>query len=104
MSADVTPIRPDVKVPAPKGPRRSPRGSGPRVPVKAMDEALLDQRIALFQAMGIVRLASATLRNSAIGADEWTALDGAHAILSTVADRLECTETMLADDVPRGNY
>lgn len=103
---NVTPIRSDIATAAePKRKRREPRGR--RISTGAMNDALCDQRIALFQAMGIVRLATATLRNLSADretTDAWTALEGAYAILSTMADRLESSETMLADEVPRSKY
>jgi hypothetical protein len=101
--SEVTPIRPDVKVPAPKR-KRAPRTSGPKVSVESMDAALNDQREKLFQAMGIVRLATrATQRGSQrdgsipVGdaVDIWTALDGAYALFDDVAAKLQDTETML---------
>jgi hypothetical protein len=103
--SEVTPIRPDVPASeALKGKRRAPRG--PTIPIRAMDEALLDQRIVLFQAMGIVRMASKTIqRDASHSADAWTALDGAYELLSGIADRLECADAMLSDEVPeRGVY
>jgi hypothetical protein len=103
--SEVTPIRPDVSVPeGPKGKRRAPRGSGPTVPVRAMNDALTDQRAALFQAMGIVRMASHAIQepqHRRADTDAWTALDGAYELLSSIADRLECAETMLAEEAPR---
>lgn len=89
--ADVTPIRTDIAL-----------------DVKAMDTALNEQCCALFEAMGIVRLAARQAqRCSEAGGrevshrgestDVWTALDGAHKLLSRIADRLESTETMLSN-------
>lgn len=98
--SEVTPILPDVPVPnVQKGNRRS------TVPVREIDEALLDQRIVLFQAMGIVRLASKEIQREHGRADAWTALDGAYELLSRIADRVECADAMLSEEVPeRGVY
>jgi hypothetical protein len=88
--SEVTQIRPDAPT------------------VRTMDEALADQREALFQAMGVVRMASYAIQepcHERADTDAWTALNGAYALLSSIADRLECSETMLAKEVPpRGLY
>ena len=72
MDSNVAPIRPDVPVPA-------------TVQVQAMDEALCKQLTVLFQAMGIVRMASREIQRDTgdSGAvDAWTlALDGAYELL-----------------------
>jgi hypothetical protein len=94
--SDVTPIRPTIDV-------------------AAMDTALNEQCCALYEAMAIVRLAARQAQSrchvgdrkvSHLGeeTDVWTALDGAHKLLGLIADRLESSETMLADEVPHGNY
>jgi hypothetical protein len=92
-AAKVTPIRP-----APE----------PTVSVEAMDEALNSQRCDLFQAMGIVRMASDTVREPKRGQrslqDAWAALDGAYELLTRISDRLQDTETMLAKEVDRVEY
>lgn len=98
--SEVTPIRPDAakcKHPAP---------FGPTISTREMNDALLSQRNALFQAMGIVRLASGAIQRSASNVvDAWTALDGAYELLSGIADRLECVDAMLSEEVPeRGVY
>jgi hypothetical protein len=105
--ADVTPIRADVPVPgAPKRKRRAPRG--PRISVDVMDEALNEQRAVLFQAMGIIRMARNAIQGRSsyehAATDAWTALDAAYERLCSIADRLEDSETMLADEVTRGDY
>lgn len=74
---------------------------------ETMDSALRDQRRVLFQAMGIVRLATHAIREEGSHraiTDAWTALDGAYTLLSSVADRVQTTETMLASEVFRGEY
>jgi hypothetical protein len=104
--SDVTSIRPDVEVPAPK--KRKPRGTrGPKIDEKAMEAAFIEQRAVLFQAMGIVRMASETIRepyHAKAHTDAWTALGGAYALMGLVADRLQDSETMLAEEVSRGDY
>jgi hypothetical protein len=88
--SEVAPIRPDVPA------------------VRTMDEALTEQKEALFQAMGVVRMASFAIQepcHERADTDAWTALNGAYALLSSIADRLECSETMLAKEAPpRGLY
>jgi hypothetical protein len=73
-----------------------------------MNAALGRQRGVLFQAMGIVRMASLAIMDPSYDradTDAWTALDGAYELLSSIADRLECAETMLAKEAPqRGDY
>jgi hypothetical protein len=79
----------------------------PTVDLEAMNEALLEQRGVLFQAMGIVRMATHVIREpsySRADTDAWTSLDAAYALLSAVADRLESSGTMLADEVSHGEY
>jgi hypothetical protein len=74
---------------------------------RRMDSALNDVRGTLFQAMGIVRMASNAIRepiDDKAETDAWTALEGAHEILCRVADRLQSVETILADEVPHGEY
>lgn len=65
---------------------------------KAMDTALIELRQKLFQAMGIVRLASSAIREPAyakVETDVWTSLDAAHVLLCGVADRLQSSHTVL---------
>jgi hypothetical protein len=80
----------------------------PTINVDSMDAALLGPREALFQAMGIVRMASNAIQEPShdrADTDAWTALNGAYELLSGIADRLESTEAMLAREVPeRGVY
>ncbi len=88
-------------------PIRPPRKSAALVSVASMNTALNDQGVALYQAMGIIRLATTAVRDPAYDrevTDAWTALDAAYAILSGIADRLQDTESMLAEEVPRGEY
>jgi hypothetical protein len=80
-----------------------------KISVKAMDAAILDQRSILFQAMGIVRMVSRAIQGGGSGSrestvDAWTSLDGAYAMLGSIADRLQDSETMLAVEVDRGEY
>jgi hypothetical protein len=115
-SENVTPIRSDIATAAePKRKRREPRGSGPKIDVEAMDTALNEQRGALFEAMGIVRLAARQAERGSSddndrvlslgeATDVWTALEGAHKLLGRIADRLQSSEMMLADEVPRAEY
>jgi hypothetical protein len=67
--------------------------------VSAMDDALRAQREVLFQAMGIVRLASSAAMEMTGGdktsTDIWTALNGAYALLGTVADHMISARAML---------
>jgi hypothetical protein len=81
--------------------------------ISRMNSALSDVRSTLFQAMGIVRMASSTISEPSYekaetdeypGAFVWTALDGAHEILCRVADRLMDSATLLAGEVPHGEY
>jgi hypothetical protein len=76
--------------------------------IAEMNTALNDVRGTLFQAMGIVRMSVDTIREPPLGERSitaaWTALDAAHEILCRVADRLQDSETMLADEVPHGDY
>ncbi len=78
--------------------------SDSKISVNAMDRALNSQREKLFQAMGIVRLATRAAQSGsendgsisvADAVDVWTALDGAYALLDRVACKLQDTETML---------
>jgi hypothetical protein len=86
--------------------------AGPKIDVETMDTAINEQRGALFEAMGIVRLAARQAERGDAGrglslgeaTDVWTALEGAHKLLSRIADRLESSETMLSAEVPRGEY
>jgi hypothetical protein len=111
---NVTLIRSDIATAAePKRKRREPRGSGPKIDA-AMDTALNKQRGALFEAMGIVRLATRRAQRSgdddgrelSLGEapDVWTAIEGAHKLLGRIADRLESSDAMLADEVARAEY
>lgn len=113
--ADVTPIRADIAIAKPKRKRREPRGTGPKIDVKAMDRALNDQICALFEAMAIVRLAARQAERGSSddngpvlslgeATDVWTALDGAHKLMGRIADRLASSETMLSEEVSRGEY
>ena len=58
--------------------------------------------------MGIVRMASEAIQRSGrerADTDAWTALNGAYALLSRIADRLESSEPILAEEAPtRGLY
>jgi len=79
----------------------------PMVKVDEINDALTDLRETLFRAMGIVRMASNTIREPSYrGAetDAWTSLNTAHEILCGVVDRLQSTETMFAEEVSRGEY
>jgi hypothetical protein len=103
-----------VSIPAAKPPRLSKTGRQRKIvapktsAAREMDKALNSVRGTLFQAMGIVRMATETIRGGSAypraDTDAWTALEGAHEILSRIADRLETSETMLADEVPHGEY
>jgi len=79
----------------------------PMVKVEAMDKALNNLCCDLFQAMGIVRLASDAVREPPLGQrslqDAWAALDGAYELLTRISDRLQDCETMLAKEVSHGN-
>jgi hypothetical protein len=97
---NVTPIRPEVIV----GPKRKGRGPGGGSVVSraVMDRALNAQRSDLFQAMGIVRLASREALGIA-GDDEqmsdiWTALDGAYTLMDRVSARLEDCKHLVGSD------
>jgi hypothetical protein len=89
-------------------------GTPAPLPAEAIDAALTRQSMVLYQAMGIVELASRVLQGymqPISGAREghdveiaWAALDGAHALLNGVADRLQTPETLLAKEVSRGEY
>jgi hypothetical protein len=78
----------------------------PTVSVEAMDTALNSQRCDLFQVMGIVRMASDAVREPRRGQrslqDAWAALDGAYELLTRISDRLQDCETMLVEEVARG--
>jgi hypothetical protein len=58
--------------------------------------------------MGIVRMTSETIRQGGSynggATDAWASLDAAFEILCRVADRLEDSDTMLADEVSHGDY
>jgi hypothetical protein len=71
-----------------------------------MDQALIDVRGTLFQAMSIVRMAARAAEDDPdADVDVWVSLDAAHEILSRVADRLQDSESLLADEVlPHGEY
>jgi hypothetical protein len=74
-----------------------------------LDRALTEQRELLFQAMGIVGLASDRARRcgSAIDGtvsqtavvDIWTSLEAVYGLLNGVAGRLESSEVLLAEEV-----
>ncbi len=53
MSDNVTPIRPDIAIPAPKR-KLARRIAGPKISIEGMQAALDDQREKLFSAMGIL--------------------------------------------------
>jgi hypothetical protein len=76
--------------------------------MNTMDDALRAQREVLFQAMGIVRLASNAALEMTGGdktsTDIWTALNGAYALLAGVADHMLSARTMLGEEVFRGEY
>lgn len=76
--------------------------------LNTMDDALRAQREVLFQAMGIVRLASAAAvemgGEGKTSTDIWTALNGAYALLGTVADHMLSARAMLGQEVFRGDY
>lgn len=79
--------------------------AGPKVPrlnfvppSDSMDDALIELRHNLFEAMGIVRLASCAICEPGYDkaeTDAWTSLNVAHALLSGIADRLQSSETLL---------
>jgi hypothetical protein len=99
--SEVTPIRPDVSFSdAPKRKRRSPRTSGPKISVEAVDTALNDQCCDLYEAMGIVALATDAIRNEdgKSVTNAWAALDGAYKLLKNVVGRLQTSETLLAQE------
>jgi hypothetical protein len=97
--SEVTPIRPDIPIPAPKR-KRAPRISGPKISVEALDSARHDLCGTLYEAMGIIALATDAIRdedgNSESVTNAWTALDGAYKLLNNVVGRLDSTETLLA--------
>lgn len=76
------------------------------IDVETMDKALNDVCGDLYQVMGIVRMATETIREPTLGERSitaaWTALDGAYKLLDIITDRLQTSETMLAEEVPHG--
>jgi hypothetical protein len=79
----------------------------PLPPKQAIAYALTCQRASLFQVLGIVRMAAQTIREPGYKhaeTDVWEALDGAVELIGPILDRLENYETLVAEEVRRGDY
>ena len=72
----------------------------------ALDQELNEQRAILFQAMGIVALATEALRDRLPTrmhvTNAWTALEGAYTLMNGVSDRLESCDTLMAKESADG--
>jgi hypothetical protein len=100
--SDITPIRPGVAIPVAPKPLRSRRSSARKILATTIDTDLTNQSMAIFRAMGIVRLASEAIQNSSYAdakTDAWMALEVAHELLSRIPERIESIQNMLADQV-----
>jgi hypothetical protein len=83
------------------------KATNPAPSAALIERALLDRRQTLFQAMGIIRLATHAIREAPYegsNTDAWCSLDGAFGLLANVADHLENVDALIVAEMPHGDY